>query len=92
MIDRASFEKRLATSNTMRKKFDILYDEGISRISTTIDTAEQSGVITRTGNWLTYSGERLGHGKDNARIFVKENPRLLEKIEKEILDKAKAQR
>ena len=86
---RANVVKNKVAPPFKKAEFDILYEEGISRVSTTVDTAERMGVVQRSGSWLDYAGERLGQGKDNARIFLKENPRMLEKIEKEIKEKAK---
>ena len=86
---RAKVVKNKVAPPFKKAEFDILYTEGISRISTSVDLADKLGVIARSGSWLTYDGERLGQGKDNARIFLKENPRILTKLEKEILAKAK---
>lgn len=86
---RAKVVKNKVAPPFKKAEFDILYTEGISRISTAVDTAEKAGVVGRSGSWLTYGGERLGQGKENARVFLKENPRILSKIEKEIMDKAK---
>lgn len=84
---RASVVKNKVAPPFRKAEFDILYEEGISRISTVIDMADKVGVISRTGSWLAYEGEKLGQGKDNARAFLKENPKILNKLEKEILEK-----
>lgn len=70
-------------------EFDILYTEGISRPSTAIDMGEKAGVLQRSGTWLSYNEERIGQGKDNAANFLRENPKILSKIEKEIISNAK---
>ena len=88
---RAKVVKNKVAPPFKKAEFDILYEEGISSISTMVEMAENIGVIARSGSWLTYAGERLGQGKENARVFLKENPRLLEKIEKEIIAKAKGE-
>jgi len=65
-------------------EFDIMFDEGISRSSSVIDMAEEAGIIKKTGTWLSYGDEKIGQGKENARIYLKENARLLNKIENEV--------
>ena len=71
-------------------EFDILYKEGISRTNTIIDMAESVGILQRNGTWFSYEGERIGQGKDNASNFLKENPKLLTKMEKEVREHSKA--
>lgn len=66
--------------------FDIIYSEGISRTNTVIDMAEKSGILQRSGTWFSYGGERIGQGKDNAANFLKENPKILSRMEKEVKD------
>ncbi|MFH1837298.1 MAG: recombinase RecA [Candidatus Omnitrophota bacterium] len=65
-------------------EFDIMFDEGISRSSSVIDMGEEIGVIKKTGTWLSYGEEKIGQGKENARLYLKENTSLLNKIENEI--------
>ena len=69
-------------------EFDILYGVGISREGSLIDFGVDHGIVKKSGAWYTYDGEQLGQGKENARIFLKENPKVLAKIEKEVLEKA----
>src|SRR5580704_17374578 len=54
-------------------EFDILYGEGISREGDLIDLGVDKGVIEKSGTWLSFGGERMGQGRKNARIFLKEN-------------------
>ena len=68
-------------------EFDILFDEGISRSSSIIDLATLHQVIDKSGSWLTYKDDKLGQGRDAARMFLKENPKLLEEIEQKVRDK-----
>lgn len=68
-------------------EFDILFDEGISRSSTIIDLAINLQVIEKSGSWILYNNDKLGHGRDAARMFLKENPKLLEEIENKVRDK-----
>jgi recombination protein RecA len=64
--------------------FDILYGEGISRESEIISLGSQHDIIEKSGAWYSYNGERIGQGKDNARIFLKENPAISQEIEAKI--------
>ncbi len=68
-------------------EFDILFDEGISRSTTIIDLGTQHGIIDKSGSWLIYNNDKLGQGRDAARMFLRENPKLLEEIEAKILEK-----
>ena len=64
--------------------FDIMYNEGISRHSELIELGVQNNIIEKTGAWYSYGGDRLGQGKENVRIYLKENPELAEEIEQKI--------
>ncbi len=71
-------------------EFDILFEEGISRSSNVVELGTQYQVIDKSGTWLAYNDQKLGQGKDAARIFLKENTKLLEEIEQKILEKIAA--
>jgi recombination protein RecA len=64
--------------------FDILYGEGISRHGEIIDLGVAQGVVDKSGAWYSYNGNRIGQGKDNVRVFLKENPDLADEIEAKI--------
>src|SRR5689334_12917308 len=64
--------------------FDILYGEGISRQGEIIDLGVQAKIVDKAGAWYSYSGERIGQGKDNAREFLRENPDIAREIENKI--------
>jgi recombination protein RecA len=64
-----------------KAEFDILYNEGISREGEIITLGVQEDIIDKSGAWYSYNGERIGQGKDNVRIFLKENPDIAEEIE-----------
>jgi recombination protein RecA len=65
-------------------EFEILYDEGISYEGDLIELGVGSGIVTKTGSWYSFGDERLGQGKDNARIFLKENGDIRGKIEQQV--------
>ncbi len=62
-------------------EFDILYGEGISREGDLIDLGVDKGLIEKSGTWLSYGADRIGQGRENARIFLKENIAVRDKLE-----------
>jgi recombination protein RecA len=65
-------------------EFDILYNEGISKIGDLLDVGVECGVVQKSGSWFSYGEERLGQGREGVRKFLKETPDLLGKIEKDV--------
>ncbi|KGP63682.1 recombinase RecA [Legionella norrlandica] len=65
-------------------EFDILYNEGISRESEIINLGVQLNLIEKAGAWYSYKQEKIGQGKDNARLYLKENPQVAAEIEQQI--------
>jgi len=65
-------------------EFDILYNEGISREGEIIDMGVKLDIVEKAGAWYSYSGDRIGQGKDNVRNFLKENPAIAQDIEARI--------
>ncbi|MBU8920369.1 MAG: recombinase RecA [Bacteroidales bacterium] len=65
-------------------EFEILYNEGISFEGDLIELGANSGIVTKMGSWYSYGDTRLGQGKDNTRIFLKENTDIRDSIEKEV--------
>jgi recombination protein RecA len=65
-------------------EFDILYGEGTSRHGEIIDLGAEAGVIEKSGAWYSYSGTRIGQGKDNARQYLRENPALAIELENKV--------
>jgi len=68
--------------------FDILYGEGVSRESEVIELGVKYGIIEKTGAWYTYKRDRIGQGKDNTRLYLKENPETAKEIEALVREKA----
>jgi len=62
-------------------EFDILYGEGISREGDLIDLGVEKGLLEKSGTWISFNGERMGQGRENARLFLKEHKDFREKIE-----------
>lgn len=68
-------------------EFDILYNEGISRESEIITLGVLHGLIDKSGAWFSYKTQRIGQGKENVRIFLKEHPEIAKEIELKIREK-----
>jgi recombination protein RecA len=64
--------------------FDILYGEGISREGEMIDLGVSANIIDKSGAWYSYNGNRIGQGKDNVRVFLKENPQIAGEIDAKV--------
>jgi len=73
-------------------EFDIIYGEGISKEGDILDLAVEKNMIEKSGTWYGFGGQRIGQGRENAKQFLKENPKVLEQMEKEILENFRAAR
>ena len=67
--------------------FEIIYGEGISREGEIIDLGVQHNMVEKSGSWFAYEGEKIGQGKDAAKQYLKDNPKVAEKIEKDLREK-----
>lgn len=67
-------------------EFDLIHGEGISREGDVLDLAVERNIVEKSGTWYTYGGQRIGQGRENAKQFLKENSKVLEQMEKEILE------
>ena len=65
-------------------EFDIMYAEGISHASLVLDIASEGGVIEKSGAWYSYNGQRIGQGRENAKMFLKDNPTLMAEVEEKV--------
>ena len=63
---------------------DIMYGEGVSREGEIVDLASDAGIVQKTGAWYSYNGEKLGQGKENVKLLLKDNPDLKEEIEEKV--------
>ena len=63
---------------------DIMYGEGVSREGEIIDLAADAGIIEKTGAWYSYNGDKLGQGKENVKLMLKDNPELKEELERKV--------
>ncbi len=62
-------------------QFDILYNEGISRLGDMIDTAVEQNIINKSGSWFSYGGDRIGQGRDAVKKFLQDNDKLSKEID-----------
>jgi recombination protein RecA len=65
-------------------EFDIMYAEGISHTSLLVDIGAESGIIDKAGAWYSYGSQRIGQGRENAKMFLKDNPALMAEIEEKV--------
>ncbi len=70
-------------------EFDILYGCGISREASILDLASELDIIQKSGSWFSYNNERIGQGRENTRLFLKDNPELCNEIEQKIRESMK---
>lgn len=70
-----------------KAEFDIIYGEGISRESEIIELGVKNDLIDKAGAWYSYKGERIGQGKENVRVFLKENPAISQEVEQLLREK-----
>ena len=70
-------------------EFDILYGCGISREASVLDLACELDIIQKSGSWFSYNNERIGQGRENPRLFLKDNPELCNEIEQKIRESMK---
>ncbi|MBM3250274.1 MAG: recombinase RecA [Candidatus Omnitrophica bacterium] len=68
-------------------EFEILHNEGIARINSVVDAAVNTEVVAKSGTWLSFKGEKLGQGRDAAIKHLRENPKLVDELEKEVRKK-----
>jgi recombination protein RecA len=78
---RAKVVKNKVAAPFREAEFDIVYGEGISREGDLIDLGVDKGIVEKSGTWLSYGGERMGQGRENARTFLKENKDIRDKLE-----------
>ena len=65
-------------------EFDIMYAEGISHTSLLVDIGVEAGIIDKAGAWYSYGSQRIGQGRENAKLFLKDNPVLMAEIEEKV--------
>ena len=69
-------------------EFDIMYGEGISKMGELIDLGVAAGIVDKSGAWISYKGQRIGQGRENAKTFLREHTELADEIESAIRQNA----
>ena len=62
-------------------EFDVMFDEGISHCGLVVDIAAEANIIQKSGAWYSYGEQRIGQGRENAKLFLKDNPTLMAEVE-----------
>ncbi|HPB68543.1 MAG TPA: recombinase RecA, partial [Candidatus Omnitrophota bacterium] len=83
---RAKIVKNKVAPPFRTAEFEIHFDEGISRSSDILDLGIQTEIISKSGSWFSYETEKIGQGRDSARKYLLDNPKILSQIEKKILE------
>ena len=65
-------------------EFDIMYAEGISHASLVLDIAAEAGIIEKSGAWYSYKGQKIGQGRENSKLFLKDNPAMMLEVEEQV--------
>jgi len=65
-------------------EFDMIYGEGISKEGSVLDQAVEQGLVEKSGTWFTFKNERIGQGRENAKKFLKDNPKVLADLEAKV--------
>jgi len=78
---RVKVAKNKVAAPFKKAEFDIMYGKGISREGSIIDVAAESGIIEKSGSWYSYKEERIGQGRENAKMFLMQNEKIAEEIE-----------
>jgi recombination protein RecA len=66
-------------------EFDIMYGQGISREGDLVDLGVECGIVEKSGSWFSYGDDRIGQGRENAKIFLAEHPAIANEIENKVL-------
>jgi recombination protein RecA len=81
---RAKIVKNKVAAPFREAEFDIIYGEGVSREGDLLDLGVAKGLLEKSGTWISYKSERLGQGRENARLFLREHTDIRDKIEHEL--------
>ena len=68
-------------------EFDIMFGKGISKEGDILDLASNENIINKSGAWFAYNDAKIGQGRENAKIFLKENPEVMEEVENKVREK-----
>ena len=83
---RAKVVKNKVAPPFKQAEFDIMYGKGISREGDIMDSAIRENIIEKSGSWYSFDGDRIGQGRENVKNYLKENPEIMAKVEKLLMD------
>ena len=81
---RVKIVKNKVASPFREAEFDILYGEGASREGDMLDLGVAKNLVEKSGSWFSYRGERLGQGRENSKVFLKEHPEVAQKLDDDL--------
>lgn len=84
---RAKVVKNKLAAPFRQTEFDLIYGEGISRETDLLDLGVSHGLLEKSGSWFSYNGERIGQGRENARLFLRDNPDACQKLDRALREK-----
>ncbi len=88
---KAKIVKNKVAAPFREAEFEIYFNEGISKVSDILDLGVANEILAKSGAWISYENEKIGQGRESARKYLQDNPKVLAKIEKEIIAKIKGQ-
>jgi recombination protein RecA len=65
-------------------EFDIMYGEGISKTGELIDLGVKASIVEKSGSWYSFDSQRIGQGRENAKLYLRDNPQVAQAIEREV--------
>ena len=72
-----------------KAEFDLMFNEGISRVGELVDMGVEYGILTKSGSWYSYDGNKLAQGRDAAKNVLRDNPDLADEIESKVMEALK---
>ena len=84
---RVKIAKNKMASPFREAEFDIIYGEGICRETDLLDLAVVQAVVDKSGSWFSFEGERIGQGRENVRVFLRENPEVMRRVDEKVRGK-----
>lgn len=83
---RAKIVKNKVAPPFKSAEFDIMYGKGISKEGSIVDVGAELGILEKSGSWYSYKDERIGQGRENAKMFLAQNPKIMDKVEEKVME------
>lgn len=81
---RAKVVKNKVAPPFLQAEFDIVFGQGVSRSGDVLDLGVEKNIVEKSGTWFSYKGERIGQGRENAKIYLMDNPKILDEMEEKV--------